>query len=113
MGCPDTNENAIHQLCDVIGSSVSRVSYASSDPPQVRAGLCRSFCLHMRPFAGAERPFGTVRRLWMIVSKSRQIETYGEVAIPTTGELSGTPPMEPSNSASPKAKMPPSDATIR
>ena len=48
----------------------------------------------------------------MIVSKSRQIETYGELAIPTTGELSGTPPMEPSNSASPKAKMPPSDATI-
>ncbi len=37
---------------------------------------------------------------------------YCELAIPTIGALSGAPPMEPSNSASPKANIPPSDATI-
>jgi hypothetical protein len=32
-------------------------------------------------------------------------------AIPTTGLLSGAPPMDPWKGASPKAKMPPSEAT--
>ena len=36
-----------------------------------------------------------------------------ELAIPTIGAFSGAPPMEPSNWASPKEKIPPSVATIR
>ena len=33
-------------------------------------------------------------------------------AIPTTGRMSGVPPIDPWYSASPKVKMPPSEATI-
>src|SRR5919202_805499 len=35
----------------------------------------------------------------------------GVAAIPTMGRLSGRPPMDPRKVASPKAKMPPSEAT--
>jgi hypothetical protein len=34
-------------------------------------------------------------------------------AIPTTGALSGLPPIEPLKAASPKLKIPPSEATIQ
>ena len=35
----------------------------------------------------------------------------GVVAMPTIGSLSGMPPIEPQKVASPKEKMPPSEAT--
>ena len=37
----------------------------------------------------------------------------GGGAMPTMGLLSGWPPIEPSKRAAPKAKMPPSEATIQ
>ena len=37
----------------------------------------------------------------------------GVTAMPTTGALSGLPPIEPSNGAAPSAKTPPSAAAIQ
>src|ERR1035437_3832122 len=39
--------------------------------------------------------------------------TEGQMAIPTMGLLSGSPPADPKNPASPKLKIPPSDATCQ
>jgi hypothetical protein len=39
------------------------------------------------------------------------LPVLGATAMPTIGLLSGMPPVEPKNTASPKEKIPPSEAT--
>ena len=48
-----------------------------------------------------------------VTSDAGQALGQVEVAIPTMGLFNGRLPVDPKNSASPKVKMPPSDATIQ